>query len=228
FLNKRGRQWTNWTTDATNHHSHADPLYQAHPFVMMADKDQYSGLFLDESWRSSFDLACNSPTQSSATTDGATLDFYLIPGPDAASVVKGFSQLTGRAPMPPLWALGYHQCKWGYRNESDIRSLAKSFRDLDIPCDTLWLDIDYMDAYKSFTFSPERFPNIEQLTGELAEQGFKVVTIVDPGIKREDGYSVYESGKAIRGFTRTAWDEELVGEVWPKRAVWPDFFKDEV
>lgn len=227
FLNKRGRVWTNWTTDATNHHPHADPLYQAHPFLILTDEKQCGGLFLDESWKTQFDLACNSPSQSSARSDGATLDFYLIPGPDAPSVARGFSQLTGRSPMPPLWALGYHQCKWGYRNESDIRALAKSFRGEGIPCDTLWLDIDYMDAYKSFTFSPERFPKIEELIEELGRQGFKVVTIVDPGIKKEEGYAVYETGKERRLFTRTAWDEELVGEVWPKRAVWPDFFKED-
>jgi alpha-glucosidase len=228
FLDKRGRQWVNWTTDEPHHTPHADPLYQAHPFVMAADGDQYFGLFVDESWRTRFDLACSSKNQSLIEADGPTLDLYLIPGPGPQEVLSRYTDLVGRAPAPPLWALGYHQCRWGYKNEADIRELMHQFRSRDIPCDALWLDIDYMDGYKSFTFSPLRFPDIQQLTADLRNEGLKVVAIVDPGVKKEDDYPVYESGKERGAFVTDSRDQELVGEVWPKQAVWPDFLRDDV
>ncbi|MBF2052400.1 MAG: alpha-glucosidase [Candidatus Sericytochromatia bacterium] len=223
FLNKRGRRWHNWTTDEFFHGPKTDPLYQAHPFVILARDNQYLGLYLDESWYSCFDLGWTEADQWSIHTAGPTLDLYLIPGPDPADIVQRYTDLVGCAPLPPLWALGQHQCRWSYPDQESVSAVAAGYRAHDLPIDALWLDIDHMESYKVFSFSTRRFPDPIGLTRGLAQQGIKSVLIVDPGVKQEAGYGVYESGKAIDAFVHNTRDEELVGEVWPKPVVWPDF-----
>lgn len=223
FLDKKGRRWVNWTTDESNHQPNADPLYQAHPFMLGHRENTFAGFYLDETWYSSFDLGFSDPDNLQWHTAGPTLDLYVIPGPAPAQVLEHLSQLTGRIERPPLWALGTHQCRWSYPQQSLVTAVAQEYRRHDLPLEAIWLDIDYMDGYKVFTFSPERFPHPEQLVAELREQGIRTVVIVDPGVKQEAGYAVYESGSKIQAFVRNERDEELVGEVWPKPAVWPDF-----
>jgi alpha-glucosidase len=228
FLDKRGRVWTNWATDNPQHHPDADPLYQVHPFVIAAEGQEAWGLYLDESWRSVFDLAASEPERSLLHTDGPTLDLYLIPGPSPKEVVRRYTALVGRPPLPPLWALGYHQCRYSYTHQAEALAVAQEFRRRGLPLDALWLDIDYMEGYKVFTFSPGRFPDPSRLVRELGELGVRTVVIVDPGVKREGGYPVYEEGHQKGYFVRNLQDQELVGEVWPKEAVWPDFTQEEV
>ncbi|MGV3524901.1 MAG: glycoside hydrolase family 31 protein [Candidatus Sericytochromatia bacterium] len=223
FLNKRGRRWHNWTTDQFFHLPQADPLYQSHPFVILRRKDQYLGVFLDESWYSSFDLGYTEPDQWSIHTAGPTLDLYLIPGPTPKDILRRYTDLVGRAPMPPLWALGKHQCRWSYPEQEVVQTVAEQYREHGLPLDAVWLDIDYMESFKVFSFSTARFPDPAQLSRELGEQGIRTVVIVDPGVKQEADYGVYESGKAIKAYINNYRDEELVGEVWPKPVVWPDF-----
>lgn len=228
FLNKRGRRWHNWATDQFFHLPQADPLYQSHPFVMLCRDGQYCGLYLDESWYSCFDLGYTHPDQWSIHTAGPTFDLYLIPGPTPAEVIQRYTQLVGRAPMPPLWALGQHQCRWSYPDQEVVETVAQNYREHDLPLDALWLDIDYMDSYKVFTFSSRRFPDPADMVGKLAQQGIKTVVIVDPGVKQEAGYAVYETGRELDAFVHTERDEELVGEVWPRPVVWPDFSQPRV
>ncbi|HGY10010.1 MAG TPA: alpha-glucosidase [Oceanithermus profundus] len=228
FLDKKGRRWLNWTADAFEQQPQDDPLYQAHPFVIAFDGGRTRGIYLDESWKSLFDLAAREPGRSRIAVEGPTFDLWLVPGPEPAAVLKRFTALVGRPWLPPLWALGYHQCRWSYPDEAAVREVLAGFREHDLPLSALWLDIDHMDGYKVFTFSPHRFPDPPRLVRELAEQGVRVVTIVDPAVKKEPGYSVYESGRKIDAFVKNRREEELVGEVWPKPAVWPDFSRPEV
>lgn len=223
FLNKRGRRWHNWTTDQFFHLPQADPLYQSHPFMLLQRQGQYMGIYLDESWYSSFDLGFTDPEQWSLHTAGPTCDLYLIPGPDPQSILSRYSELLGKAPMPPLWALGKHQCRWSYPDQNVVYEVARQYRAHQMPLDALWLDIDYMESYKVFSFSPHRFPSPGQLTQELASMGIRTVVIVDPGVKIDAGYEIYEQGSSIKAWIRSFKDENLVGTVWPDPVVWPDF-----
>ncbi|NJL21139.1 MAG: DUF5110 domain-containing protein, partial [Leptolyngbyaceae cyanobacterium SM1_3_5] len=140
------------------------------------------------------------------------------------------THLTGRMPLPPKWAIGYHQCRWSYESENEVRELAKEFRARKIPCDVIHLDIDYMRGFRVFTWSPKRFPDPAKLINEIAQDGFKVVTIVDPGVKYEPeaDYSVVDEGLAQNYFVRTAQGKLFHGYVWPDRSVFPDFLRSDV
>lgn len=223
FLNKRGRRWQNWTTDEFFHTPGADPLYQSHPFLILRQGSDYVGLFLDESWFSVFDLGYTTSDQWTLHTAGSTCDLYMIVGDSPAEILSRYTEAVGRAPLPPLWALGMHQCRWSYPNAESAQAIVDQYAEHGLPLDALWLDIDYMDAYKVFTFSTHRFPAPEQTLSRWQAQGVKTVVIVDPGVKRERHYGVYEAGHAEQLFVRNQRDEELVGEVWPSPVVWPDF-----
>ena len=227
YLNRKGRIWTNWNTDNHHHDPDTDPLYQSHPFLIAAQDGQAGALFLDETYRTRFDLAATEPSRSEIETEGPTMDLYLIPGPHPHRVVENYAQLTGTPPLPPLWALGYHQCRWSYPDDQTVLAIAEEFKSRDIPLEALWLDIDYMDGYKVFTVSPHRFPNLRALTQELAQAGIKVVAIINPGVKKEN-YPVYQRGKENGAYVTTRREEELSGEVWPGEVVWPDFSRAEV
>lgn len=128
-----------------------------------------------------------------SAVDG-NIDYYFINGPQINKVVERYTYLTGRTLSSSTLTLGYAQSRWSYGNEERLMEIADSFREKDIPCDILYLDIDYMDRYKVFTWNNNRFSNPEEIMKKLKEKGFKVVTIVDPGVKKEKGYSIYDEG----------------------------------
>eukprot|EP00741_Cyanophora_paradoxa_P025613 tig00000383_g24717.t1 len=231
-LDKKGRTYINWTTDEWDHKPDIDPMYVACPYFMALEADPGGacwGMYLDETWRTAFDLAYAEPDRSHVRTDGPTFDLYLIPGPTPREVVSRLTRLTGRPQLPPLWALGFHQCRWSYPDAASVAAVVKRYRELALPLDCIWLDIDYMDAYKVFTFSKARFPDPKGLIeGLRAEHGVRTVVIVDPGVKKEAGYSVYDEGHRSAAFVRSRRDEDLVGKVWPDPAVWPDFTQEHV
>jgi alpha-glucosidase len=229
WLDRRGRNLEVWATDPAPPFTHdQDPLYQAHPFLMLREAGRFLGLYLDETWRSGFSLAPPGAEESLISSDGPTLDFYLIAGPDPKRVLRRYSELVGRASMPPLWALGYHQCRWGYADAAAVREVAAEHRRRDIPLDAMWLDIDHMERYKSFTFDPHRFPSPAALSADLAEQGVRLVTIIDPGLKAEPGYHAYDQALAGNYAVRAPRGEVLRGTVWPGEVIWPDFTRAEV
>lgn len=228
FLNKRGRRWHNWTTDQFFHLPKADPLYQSHPFVLIEEKGRWLGVYLDESWYSCFDLGFTSAQRWQIHCNGPSFDLYLIDGASPQDILQQYIALVGKAPMPPLWALGQHQCRWSYPDQESVSAIVEEYRERELPLDAVWMDIDYMSSYKVFTFSTHRFPDVSDMCSRFAEQGVKTVLIVDPGVKQEKGYSVYEAGKAIDAYVHDVRDEDFVGEVWPKPVVWPDFTHPEV
>lgn len=223
FINKRGKVWKNWTTDEFIHTPQSDPLYQAHPFVMIQNKGIYYGLYLDEAAYSEFDLGASHPGQFSIRTAGASVSLYLIPGPTPSEVIKRYTKLVGRAPMPPLWPFGFHQCRWGYPTQSACDGILKAYDKHELPLTTLWLDIDHMRGYRVFQFSSARFPHPEELVAELQRNNRHLVVIADPGIKMDKKDPIYLSGLVEDIYIRNTQDEPLVGEVWPNPVVWPDF-----
>jgi len=226
-LDKRGVAIVNWNHDAHAHEPWSDPLYQTHPFVIVSRPTGCHGLFFDNTYRSWFDLGLTSRTAFGFGSDGGELNYYFIPGPTMGDVVRRYARLVGTAPLPPRWALGYQQCRWSYENEKRVTTLAALFRRRRIPCDTIYLDIDYMDGYRCFTWHSKRFPRPAAMTRRLARDGFKIVTIVDPGIKLDPKYSVYRSGLAGDHFATRADGKPYIGKVWPDDSAYPDFLRNE-
>ncbi|AUB38219.1 malZ, alpha-glucosidase [Nostoc flagelliforme CCNUN1] len=230
FLDKLSEVKTNWTTDALDYDALTDEMYQAIPFFMALRPELGYGIFFNTSFWSQFDIGAEQPGIWKMETRGGELDYYIIYGPEPAQILETYTQLTGRMPLPPKWALGYHQCRWSYESETVVRELAQEFRQRRIPCDVIHLDIDYMRGYRVFTWSPQRFSNPAKLISDLAQDGFKTVTIIDPGVKYEPegNYHVFDQGLENDYFVRKADGELFHGYVWPDKAVFPDFLRPDV
>ena len=232
WLNQLNIKTANYNSDVLLHHGFHHPMVQemhtAIPFYIGAAPHQAYGLYFDNSYRTIFDYAKSDPDLISFQAAGGNIDYYFIYGPGIDDVVKGYSLLTGTAPLPRKKFLGYHQSRYSYETGEELLEVAERLRKHDLPCDVLYLDIDYMDAFKVFTVSKERFDDFKGLLKKLREMGFAVVVIIDPGIKVEPGYRVYENGIEKDCFVRMTSGELYQGEVWPKPAVFPDFLRSEV
>ncbi len=230
MLERRGRLFTNWAFDPDwGHGRHQSNLYQAHPAFVAVRTGLAWGMFLDVSYYSQFDVGYTDPDTLRVTAHGGEVSYYVFCGPAPADVVGAMTRLTGRPSMPPLWALGYHQSRWGYRSETQMCELAREFRARDIPLDVLHFDIDYMDGYRDFTWHPERFPNPEGLLSDLKKDGIRAVTILDPGVKNDlDGYAAAEDGVAEDVFIKNPDGSRFSGYCWPDDALFPDYTREEV
>jgi alpha-glucosidase len=230
LLDKRAERKTNWTTDALDYNSLTDEMYQAIPFFMALRPQLGYGIFFNTPFWSQFDMGATQPRVWHMQTACCELDYYIIYGPTPAEILQTYTRLTGQMPLPPRWALGYHQCRWSYDSEAIVRNLAQEFRTRHIPCDVIHLDIDYMHGYRVFTWSPKRFADPAKLIRDLAQDGFKAVTIIDPGVKYEPemGYSVFDEGSEQNYFVRKANGQLFHGYVWPDKAVFPDFMRSQV
>jgi len=183
-LDKRGSQWVLWNTDDPHHDNHSDPLYQSIPFFIGMRQHLAYGIYFNNSYRSTFNFGAGNQRYYSFAADAGNLDYFFIYGPAVGRVVESYTALTGRTPMPPKWALGYQQCRWSYYPDSEVLRIAQTFREKKIPADVIYLDIHYMDGYRVFTWHPERFPEPADLIRKLSQMGFKVVVIIDPGLRR--------------------------------------------
>jgi len=227
-FNLRGKRLKNWNTDAYSFQWNQDPLYRSIPFYISVNDGIAHGIFFDNTFKAQFDFGAEDRTKTSFWADGGELQYYYIHGPHMMDVVKSYHTLTGTHPMPPLWALGYHQCRWSYYPEAKVRKIAKGFRENQIPCDGIYLDIDYMDGYRCFTWNRKYFPDPKKMISELAADGFKTVVIIDPGIRVDDNYWVFKEGKEKKYFCRRSDDYFMEGHVWPGRCQFPDFTNPEV
>lgn len=222
-MNLRGRQFQNWNTDAYSFGWEQDPLYRTIPFYIGVHENKAYGIFFDNTFRSYFDFAKEEPDKTSFWADGGELQYYYIHGEHMMDVVKRYQSLTGTHPMPPKWALGFHQCRWSYYPESKVREIAQGFRDRQIPCDAIYLDIDYMDGYRCFTWNKKYFPDPKKMIADLANMGMKTIVMIDPGIKVDDNYWVFKEGKENGFFCRRSDNYFMEGHVWPGRCQFPDF-----
>jgi alpha-glucosidase len=223
-LEKTGSYQIFWNVDPPLGHTAAfNNLYASIPFSFSMTNGRAHGLLFDNTHRVEFDLALADEGRAYYGAEGGNLVYYVFCGPTPAEVLTSYTELTGRTPMPPLWSLGNHQCRYSYMDEVEVREVARGFREHDIPCDVIYLDIHYMDGYRVFTWDEERFPDPEKLTSDLREQGYRVVTIVDPGVKLDENYPVYTEGRARDLFCKTNDGEEYHNAVWPGVCVFPDF-----
>jgi alpha-glucosidase len=225
-LDRRSKTYVDWNTDAYGFDSSTDPIYKSIPFFIGSGGQGGSyGLLLDNTWRASFEFGHNrSDTLTMSAPDGP-IDYYVIAGPAVRDVVRRYTDLTGKAPMPPQWALGFQQSRYSYMTAAEVRQIAATLRRDRIPTDVLWLDIDYQDRNRPFTVNKQTFPDLKGLASDLASDGFKLVTITDLHVAYapNDGYAPYDAGAAGNHFVHESDGSVFVGKVWPGPSVFPDF-----
>ena len=228
-LNKRGYEYEMWNTNnPAPQMENVKSLYKSVPFFITLREDCVFGLFFDNHYKTYFDMGKENPAYYYVGADRGNLDYYMIFGENMARVVEGFCALTGTHELPPMWALGYHQSRWSYENEAELRKVASRLRMLGIPCDALYLDIDFMDHFKVYTWDNEKFPNPAGMIADLKKQGFRTVAILDPAVKKEEGYPVYEEGVKNDYFLKDANGEIYYNKVWAGVSAYPDFSEKRV
>ena len=225
FLDKRHYAYEMWNTDDPDPQVDSfKALYKSIPFFMALSDHNVYGIFLDNPYRSMFNMGQESEDYYYFGAVAGNLDYYYISGQSLAEVLSGYTYLTGTCPLPQKWTLGYQQSRWGYTTQEDMESIANNMRKLDIPCDAIHFDIDYMQDYKVFTWNEKHYHgDAAGYLKSLADRGFKVVTINDPGVKKEEGYSIYEEGVKQEYFATTPEGEVYINAVWPGDAAFPDF-----
>ncbi len=222
-LDRRNRSFTMWNTDAFGWQESTDPLYKTIPFFLALRHGVAYGVFFDNTNRSSFDFGKESEAYDSFGAEGGELNYYFFYGPHPKQVIEAYTALIGRTPLPPLWSLGYQQSRWSYPSETRVREIAGLFREKRIPCDVLYLDIDYQDGNRPFTINRKEFPHFEQMIADLGAMGFRIVAITDPHLKKETGYLPYDQGIAGDHFVKNPDGSLFVGRVWPGESVFPEF-----
>jgi len=243
--NLKGRSLTMWNTDilapdsdgvvrdSTGNNPKLDPVSDIFdPYYMSInllyhvskENSMASASYFDNGYRMHFDMTNDKKYKVMA--EGGQLTEYVFAGPTIQNILKNYTDLTGVMQAPPLWSLGHHQCRWHNYSQKQWLELASIYRAKKIPCDTLWLDIDYMDEYRVFTWNKKQFPDRKKSFSDLKDDGFRAITIVDPGVKYEPGYSVFDEGFEKNLFCKTDCGQTYIGQVWPGRTAFPDFVKE--
>lgn len=221
-INKRGWIYESFCTDDPNHAPDKKSLYGAHNFFIV-DGEKRFGVYIDFPSKIIYDVGYEKKDKLEITIKGKDADIYIINGETVKEIAQNFLKIIGKGYVPPKWAFGYIQSRWSYPTEEAVESLANEFIERDIPCDGICLDLDYMDNYKDFSLSNERFPNFEEVTRKLKSKGVKIIPIIDAGVKIEDGYDIYEEGIEKDYFVTDKDGKPFVAAVWPGKVHFPDF-----
>ncbi|EDT15319.1 glycoside hydrolase family 31 protein [Clostridium perfringens] len=222
-LNKKGCYTENFNTDDPETDDDSITYYKTIPFYVALKEEATYGIFFDNSFRSYFDMGKEMGDRIFFGAIGGQIQYYFIPGENIKEVVKNYTALTGRMEMPPLWSLGYQQCRFSYFSQEEVRELVKTFEEKDIPLDVVYLDIDYMDGFRVMTFKTPNFDDAAGLISDLKEKGIRTITIIDPGVKVDEEYDVFKRGKEGNHFTKKLDGEMFIGAVWPGDSAFPDF-----
>lgn len=227
-LDKRNQTIGFWNTDSFPYGDKENNLYQSQPILIVAREDGfcYAIVFDNPNISQIKNTKIEKALQTEYTVKGGGLDFFVILGDKPHSLLEKITNLLGKAPLPPLSTLGNHQCKWSYYPESQVREVAQTFRNKNIPCDFIHLDIDYLDGYRIFTWDKERFPEPKKLANDLKEQGFKLMSMTDPGVKVDPDYHVYQEGVEHGHFCQNPDSSLYSGIVWPGLCHFPDFTQE--
>jgi alpha-glucosidase len=245
--NRKGRDFTLWNTDVLSPtetleftsqypagHPRADrtsvemdPFYVSIPFFYHQSYPDgaMAASFLDNGYRGSYEFSLDEEYRVHFA--GGQYTEYVFAGPDMPQILEQYTWLTGRTAPPPLWSLGYHQCRWFDYTQEEVEALATRHRADAIPCDALWLDIEYMDGYRVFTWNTDRFPDPPGMLARLSADGFRVITIIDPGVKHDPGYAVFDQALERDVLCRTEGGDLYIGQVWPGNTAFPDFVTEE-
>jgi alpha-glucosidase len=228
-LDRRNQAFTLWNTDAYRYQESTDPLYKSIPFFIAYRAGSAMGVLLDNTWRSSFDFGKESPTAYSLGASGGPIDYYVFYGPSPKQVVETYAWLTGTAPLPPLWSLGFQQSRYSYMTQARVLQVAGRLRSDRIPADAIYLDIDYQDHYRPFTVNRATFPDLVGMIARLKAEQFHLVMITDLHIAKypDQHYFPYDSGIAGNDFVKNPDGSVYSGSVWPGAAVFPDFTRQQ-
>lgn len=221
-LLRNGQSIKLWNTDSGAYSvDNGKRLYQSHPWVMGVRPDGTSfGILFDTPYKAEL---TTTDERINFETEGELFRIFVIDRESPQAVIKGLAELIGTMPMVPRWALGYQQCRFSYTPASRVIEVADTFRIKRIPCDVMWMDIDYMDGYRIFTFNPQTFPDPAALNRDLHIRGFHSAWMIDPGAKVDSTYFVYKSGTANDVWVKTAQGKEFHGDAWPGACAFPDF-----
>ncbi len=225
-INKRGYIYVSNCTDDPHHDEGKSSLYGAHNFLIIKGKVTF-GVFIDMPSQVTFDCGYTHKDELKITVASKDFDLYMIEEKDFVATIKAFRELIGSSYIPPKWAFGYQQSRWGYKNEEDLKKVAARYRENHIPLDAIYMDIDFMEDFKDFTIDPRNFKDFKATVQELKEDGIRLVPIVDAGVKIEKGYEVYEEGVANHYFCKNEQGEDFVAAVWPGHVHFPDFLNKE-
>ncbi len=227
-MNKRGHTYISWNTDEFDHNEEKKSLYGAHNFFLVtAPGKPATGYFVDFGGKVTFDLGDTKLDTITVTVDSPDYELYIINGTDPADVALQFRTLIGRSYLPPKWAFGVGQSRWGYGSQDDMMRVTQKYRENHIPLDMVYLDIDYMDQFEDFTISSERFSDFKQMNTNLKNQHVRVIPIIDAAVKQSDGYYFYDEGKKNNYFCKNANGDDFVAGVWPGDCCFPDFLNPE-
>ena len=231
-LNRRGLVREFWNIDVLGHapaiHPALQSLYVSIPFAISLRDGRAAAWFWDSPVRQTWDLGQSDRSTATLTAESPELDLYVFPGPTLPTVLERFTALTGRSPLPPRWALGFQQCRYSYETREELETVAREFRRRKLPCDVLYLDIHHLDGHRVFTFGAT-FPKPAEMLSGLARKGFKTMAIVDPGVKDDPAFGVFQRGATLGAFVRDAGGKkDFIGEVWPGTVRFPDFLNPEV
>ena len=227
-LDKRGRSYVMWNQDPSGFDASSEPLYQSVPFFIGLRQGRAYGLFFDNTYRSSFDMGAQDRDLYSFGTEGGEMNYYFFAGPTPKGVVSRFTELVGRSPLPPRWSIGYIQSRYSYYPQSTVRFIAENFRHRGIPCDAIFLDIDYMDGFRVFTWDKSRFPDPRSMMTDLRQQGFHFIAIVDPYVKVDPNFWIYQQGVTNGYFLKKPDGTIFTGRGWPGTSAFPDYASEKV
>ncbi|UAY51603.1 glycoside hydrolase family 31 protein [Ferruginibacter albus] len=222
-LDRRGSGYTNWNSDVPGYSASQDPLYSSIPFYIGIHHNLNYGIFLDNTFQTDFNFGASNDRFSSFGARGGELNYYFIYHTKLSDIISSYTSLTGRMKMPPMWSLGYQQCRWSYYPDTEVIRIAQTMREKKIPCDGITLDIHYMDKYQLFTWDKNRFSDPVSLTGNLKSLGFRTTVIVDPGIKVAPGAPAFERGLQQDAYVKYVDGKYYSGQVWPGWCYFTDF-----
>ena len=229
-MNKRGWIYISNNTDDPNHDEDKRSLYASQNFILLAspEEEEVEGIFVDDPGTVRFDIGYTELNRLIICSESGNADIYRFTADSADEIVRQFRAITGQSYIPPKWAFGFGQSRWGYKSEEDIRAVFTRYQDASVPLDSIYLDIDYMERYKDFTVNTESFPHFSDFVEEMRKSHVHLVPIIDAGVKMEEGYETYEEGCEKDYFVKKENGERLGAAVWPGRVHFPDFFKPEV
>lgn len=230
FLNKRHYAYENWNTDNPEPHLESfTRLYKSVPFLIGLKNNHPYGIFFDNTYHSYFDLGKESNKYYYYTADDGNIDYYIIGGTSLKKVVENYTYLTGRTPLPQKWTLGYQQSRWGYSISAEkVEEIVDKMRKYHLPCDAIHLDIDYMDGYRVFTWRTDTYDDPKKFINKLHKLGLHIITIIDPGVKKDEAYQIYQEGLQKGYFVKALNGQVYVNKVWPGDVVYPDFGRNAV
>lgn len=226
-MNKRGWTFVSNCSDDPTHTEGKHSLYSAHNFFMVQKKDSALGVYIDTPGKVTYDVAFTVSDEIKITFEDYDFDLYIFENESPYDTISEFRKIIGESYMAPKWAFGLCQSRWSYATEKEVENLVDSYEKAGIPLDSVCLDIDYMDEYKDFTISEERFPDFENFVKRMKDKNIHLVPIIDAGVKIQDGYDVYEEGVKNGYFCKKEDGKDLVAAVWPGRVHFPDFLKKE-